>query len=81
MNDLYANIGKKIKTLAAVSFAVLSVCAFIAGLILFFIEPDDYWWGLLISFIGPFVLLLLSYPLYGFGELVDKKVLQNLWNI
>lgn len=70
--SLYENVGKKIKNLAVIAFIVEAIGAIVTGLVLFCIEPDDFWWGLLISIFGPFVLLAGTWFIYGFGELIDK---------
>ena len=85
---LFANIGKKIKTLAKVLFGIGTIASVIGGIIYFIILIDDFsyiihydrWDILLIDILGsvgiPCVGTLVSWlavlVLYAFGELVEK---------
>lgn len=70
MELLYGNIGKKLKILAVVGFileALVSVLASFISLI------GGSFVGALISLIvGPVVGFIASWPLYAFGDLVEK---------
>lgn len=75
MNDkLFGDIGRKIKVLAIVSFYVLTILSIVLGIILIAANDglEDGWWALFIIFFGPIVALILSWILYGFGELVEN---------
>ncbi len=76
---MYANIGKKIKTLASVIGWVGIALSCIAGLAIFIYSLGDsetivkgFLIGILIAGIGSLVSWISSFLLYGFGELVDK---------
>ena len=68
MDKLYENIGKKFKLLAMVSCVIESFAAVIAGIAITPSTPI----GLLFIFFGPVVAWVLSWMLYGFGELIDR---------
>ena len=68
---MYDNIGVKLKQLALISFLIETLGAIILGIV--FIATGDYAiLGLLVLFLGPLVLLVISWFIYGFGELIDK---------
>lgn len=71
MEKLYANIGRKIKILAFVSFIVDAIGAVIAGLVIIGEDSDSLIWGLLTIFCGPFVAFVGSWLMYGFGQLIE----------
>ena len=69
---MFSNIGKKIKGLA-VAFCWLLVCASVIGG--FEIASSASFlviWGVLLILFGPVVAWILSWGIYGFGELIDK---------
>ena len=69
----YADIGKKIKSLAVWSFTVEALGAIITGLVfLFDWGIEDAWWALLILIFGPIIAFVGSWVLYGFGDLIDN---------
>ena len=68
----YQNIGQKIKKLAIASFAVETIGAIVAGLILLIDSGfEEAWWAILIILFGPIVAWVGSWLLYGFGEVID----------
>ncbi len=71
-NDLYIDIGKKIKNLAKWTFIVEAIGAIITGLVLLFTDEDLILYGLLTLICGPIIAYVGSWILYAFGELVDK---------
>ena len=70
LDNLYENIGGKIKNWAIWIFVIEAIGAIIAGLVLI-IENGDFMYGLLILVCGPIVALVGSWILYAFGELVE----------
>ena len=72
MNGLYGNIGGKIKTLAFVWAIIQAVGAFITGILLMADDEDLIPVGLLIALLGPVVAWVMTWLLYGFGELIEK---------
>lgn len=72
MNALYGNIGRKIKTLAFVWAIIQAVGAFIAGIVLMADDEDLIPVGLLIALLGPVVAWIMTWLLYGFGDLIEK---------
>ncbi len=72
MKVLYTNVGKKIKGFAKVMLIIESLAAFFGGIALMTEDDDLAPVGLLIMFVGPVVLWVLSWFVYAFGELVDK---------
>ena len=71
-DNLYDNIGEKIKRLAKWTFIVEAVSAVITGFVLLFDGDDSFWWGLLLIFCGPVVAWVSSWLLYAFGDIVDN---------
>ena len=67
---MYDNIGGKIKGLARATFIVEVIAAAITWMVLW-IETEESWCALIL-FCGPFVALVSSWLLYGFGEIIDK---------
>lgn len=68
----FNNIGKKIKTMAKISFYLLSGLLIFYGIILI-IKTDNDIWGLLWLILGPIISWISSFTLYGFGQLVDNS--------
>lgn len=67
---LYNNIGGKLRVLAKV-IGVLGLVLAVIGLLLMMVgESAEFDIGLVMVIAGP-VLLLCSWPVYGFGQLVD----------
>ena len=72
LDDLYENIGDKVKRLAKVVFAIESIAAIIYALVL--MCTDAVLAGLIVLVVGPLVAWVSSWVLYAFGELVEKTV-------
>ena len=72
LDELYENIGKKIKAWAKWIFIVEAIAAIIGGLLLIF--DGEGLIGFVILIAGPFVAWVSSWLLYAFGELVEKTV-------
>ncbi len=80
LEQLYENIGKKIKVLAIFTFIIEAIAAIIFGLFIISKGPVFFrgsaqptiLYGFLIAFFGPIVSFVLSWFLYSWGELVDK---------
>jgi predicted flavoprotein YhiN len=68
----FNNIGKKIKTIAKISFYLLSVSFLFYGILLI-IKTDNDILGLLWLILGPIISWISSFVLYGFGQLVDNS--------
>ena len=75
-DNLYENIGGKIKGWAKWIFIVEAIGAIITGFSLITADAEDpsmtTLYGLLILVLGPFVALVSTWLLYAFGELVEK---------
>ena len=74
LDELYTDIGGKIKNWAKWIFIVEAIGAIITGLVLLCTDADLVVSGLLVMFLGPFVAWVSSWILYGFGELIEKTV-------
>ena len=74
LDNLYENIGGKIKNWAKWIFIVEAIGAVIGGIV-YFVENDldDGWIGVLIIFLGPVAAWVSSWLLYAFGELVENS--------
>ena len=72
LDNLYENIGGKIKNWAKWIFVIEVIGAVITGLVLFFTDEDLILYGLLTLVCGPIVAYIGSGILYAFGELVEK---------
>ena len=71
LDNLYANIGGKIKTWAKWMFIIEAIGAIITGLIMLFADEELILYGLLILVFGPIVAWVSTWILYAFGELVE----------
>lgn len=73
MDNLYENIGGKIKQLAKWTFVTEAVISVIAGFAMLFegevVEPFV---ALLVIVLGPIIAFVSTWLLYGFGEIIDK---------
>jgi len=87
LDNLYENIGDKIKSWAKWIFVVEAIGAIITGLIFLFAYEDRILYGLLTLICGPIGAWIGSWILYAFGELVEKthenenntrQILENL---
>ncbi|MBR4863376.1 MAG: hypothetical protein IKU07_02265 [Oscillospiraceae bacterium] len=70
--NLYDNIGGKLKNLAIWCFVVEAAGAIITGLALLFGSSETVLYGLLTLVGGPIVAWVFSWLLYAVGELVEK---------
>ena len=77
LDNLYENIGGKIKNLAKWIFIVEAIGAIITGLVFLFTDEDFILYGLLIMILGPIVAWVGSWILYAFGELVDTAYINK----
>ena len=77
---LYNVIGKRIKRIAIVTTIVFSILSVIAGIIICVNQGFGYGWVFI--FLYPILILISSFVIYGFGELIDKvtKIEQALNN-
>ena len=66
---MYRNIGEKIKALAIICCAIVSIACVVVGIV-FWIEEDELF--ALLVFFGPVVAWVSSFCLYGFGEIITK---------
>ena len=71
LDNLYENIGRKIKNWAKWIFIVEAIGAIITGFVLLCLDEDFILYGLLAMILGPFVAWVGSWILYAFGELVE----------
>ena len=71
-DNLYENVGRKIKNWAKLIFVIETIGAVITGLVLLFNYEDLILYGLLTLVCGPIVAYIGSWILYAFGELVEK---------
>ena len=69
---MYSRIGGKIKVLA-IALAELFAIAAILGGVYFLKNGGKIWIGLAFILVGPFLAWVLSFPLYGFGDLVSNS--------
>ena len=78
--NMFENIGRKIKSLAVIDFVLGSILCIIAGLALI-IQSDRYnptaTAGFIVLIAGPLVFWISSFCLYGFGELIEKTCENN----
>ena len=72
LDNLYKNIGDKVKGLAQFIFCAEAISAIITGFIMIIADSDLLLYGLLTIICGPIIALLSSWLLYAFGELVEK---------
>ena len=71
LDNLYENIGSKIKNWAKWIFVIEAIGAVITGLVLLFTDEDLILYGPLTAICGPIVAYVSSWILYAFGELVE----------
>ena len=80
MNKLYSNIGKKLRVLAMVCGGIGIFCIAV-GVIVELLTFFDSFNGVLLASCGGggLVVLLSSWPLYAFGQLVDdvRQIAEN----
>ena len=68
---MFKNIGKKIRVLAIVRFWLYALGSFISGIV---ILAEDEWLdlGLPLLLAGPVYALIVSWLIYGFGQLIEN---------
>ena len=71
LDNLYENIGSKIKNWAKWIFVIEAIGAVITGLVLPFADEDLILYGLLTLVCGPITAWVGSLILYAFGQLVE----------
>ena len=71
-DDLYDNIGGKIKISAKCLFVIGTIASVIAGIVLMISELLLY--GIFVAVFGPVSALISSWILYAFGELTESAV-------
>lgn len=69
---MYDNIGGKIKGLAKASFIIESIAGFFYGITLMTEDEDLIFLGILLWIFVPIIAYVMSWVLYGFGELIEK---------
>ena len=72
IDNLFKNIGDKIKGLARGIFIVEAIGSIISGLTMMFIDEDLILYGFCTMILGPIAAWVGSWLLYAFGELVEK---------
>lgn len=70
LDNLYTDIGNKIKRWAKWIFIVEAIAAIIGGIAL--LIEEEFFSGLAAILLGPIVAYVSTWLLYGFGEIVDK---------
>ena len=74
LDNLYSNIGSKIKTWAKWVFIVEAIASVI-GAICMMASAENSWMlvvGMIVLVVGPFIAWVSSWLLYGFGEIIVK---------
>ncbi len=72
-DEMFADIGKKIKKMAICIFILEAGSSILGGLIYMFSGEDlGFLFGMLIIVVGVIVAYVSSWFLYGFGEIIDK---------
>ena len=71
LNNLYDNIGEKLKKLSITIFLIETISAIIAGIALISSDDDYLMLGVLLIICVPILSLLSSWILYALGELVE----------
>ena len=72
MEDWYEDIGGKIKKWAMTMCVIEAIAAIIGGIIILF--SGAVLVGILTMIVGPFVAWVSTWLLYGFGELIEKTL-------
>ncbi|MBE6548373.1 MAG: hypothetical protein E7667_05820 [Ruminococcaceae bacterium] len=79
IHNLFSNIGKKMKTLACISFIIIMISFIILGLSLIILSINYsrgilFGCGLFVIALSPVIAWLSALMLYGFGEIVDTAI-------
>lgn len=72
---MFDNIGGKLKILAWVVFICGAVCSIISGIVL--LVNAITLSGFIFLIVGPLICWVVSFPLYGFGVLIENSEKQN----
>ncbi len=72
LDNLYDNIGGKIKNWAQWIFIVEAIAAIIGGIFMLFEGDDTTFWGIILIIAGPVVAWVSSWILYAFGDIVEN---------
>ena len=85
MDNLYGNIGRKVKGFAFASCIIEALGSIVTGIVFSFIgifdgEVEYVLYGLLLTYLGPIVAWVGSWLLYAFGELVETNMLNEIHN-
>lgn len=67
---MYDDIGGKIKSFAKGSFYVEAIASVLAGL--FFLVESEEIWPLFLIICGPIAAWVMSWFIYGYGEIIDR---------
>ena len=69
---MYENIGRKIKGLAIIVFAIMAILSVVAGVFMLFRDNGGFLIGILIAGIGILLSWIGTFFLYGFGQLIEN---------
>ena len=72
LNNMYDNIGRKIKGLAVASAILMIIASVIGGIWIMSFDYDWFLVGLLVMVMGSLLGWISSWILYGFGELIEN---------
>lgn len=72
LDELYSDIGQKMKNWAKGIFVVETILTILGAIITFFIEPEMFFLCVLMVVIGPLLAWISTWMLYGFGEIIDR---------
>ena len=70
---MYENVGANIKVFAKISAVIEAIAAFITGIRLISLDEDLIGAGFLVMIIGPILALIISWFVYGFGQLIENS--------
>ncbi len=70
---MYDNIGGKIKNLAKAIVIVEAIVSIIIGIVLMSTDEDLMLTGLLVMLCGPIIAWVSSWPVYGYGQLIENS--------
>ena len=70
---MFENVGSKIKGVAQAGFLLEAISAVIAGISLIAADEDLIWVGVLVLAFGPIAALVVSWFIYGYGQLIENS--------
>lgn len=70
---MFENVGSKIKGVAQAGFLLEAIGAVIAGISLMAADEDLIWAGVLVLAFGPIAALVVSWFIYGYGQLIENS--------